>query len=116
MCVYQLPAFTTASNWARSNEFVPERWLRADHPDRPADTLIDKRDAFQPFGYGPKNCIGKGLAYAEMKLILAKFLWQFDFKLLDDAFAVEKQRIFLFRERPSLNVRLVERTHENNGL
>ena len=33
---------------------------------------------FQPFAYGPRNCIGSNLARAEMRLILAKLLWNFD--------------------------------------
>jgi len=32
----------------------------------------------QPYSVGPRNCIGKNLAYAEMRLILAKFLFVLD--------------------------------------
>jgi cytochrome P450 len=36
------------------------------------------RDASQPFSYGPRNCIGRNLAYVEMKLIIARLVWTFD--------------------------------------
>ena len=111
MAVYQLPAFTLPNNFALPECYLPERWLPADHPDRPKATLSDKQEVFQPFSVGPKACIGKGYAVAEIKLILARFVWHFDFELLDDGFAVEKQRAFLFRERPPLNVKLTPRKH-----
>lgn len=39
--------------WAQVEEFIPERWL--------GDPKFkdDKRDVFQPFSVGPRNCIGK---------------------------------------------------------
>jgi cytochrome P450 len=111
VCVAQLPAFTLSNNFALPDSYLPNRWLPADHPDRPKITLTDKQDALQPFSVGPKSCLGKGLALAEMKLILARFVWRFDFELLDDGFAIEKQRAFFFRERPPLNVRLSVTKH-----
>ncbi|KAF1951056.1 cytochrome P450 4F3 omega-hydroxylase [Byssothecium circinans] len=111
VCVYQLPAFTLPNNFALPETFLPERWLPADHPDRPNVTLSDKQEAFQPFSIGPKACLGKGIALAEVKLILARLVWHFDFELVDDRFGIEKQRAFLFRERPALNIRLTARNH-----
>ena len=55
--------------------------------------------------------MGKNLAYAEMKLVLSRFLWRFEFTLLDDDFNFERQRAFLFREKPPLRVRLRVRSH-----
>ncbi|KAF2792082.1 cytochrome P450 4F3 omega-hydroxylase [Melanomma pulvis-pyrius CBS 109.77] len=109
VCVYQLPAFTLPNNFALPETFLPERWLPADHPDRPNATLSDKQEVFQPFSVGPKACLGKGMALAEIKFILARLVWHFDFELVDNGFAFEKQRAFLFRERPALNVQLAAR-------
>jgi cytochrome P450 len=106
VAVYQLAAFTLPHNFALHDRFIPERWLAADHPDRPAATLTDKQEVFQPFSVGPKNCIGKGLAYAEMKLIIARFVWAFDFKIVDDGFAIDKQTAYLFRDRPPLRLKV----------
>lgn len=40
-------------NFNMPNSFIPERWLGD------ARFASDKRDAFQPFSWGPRNCIGK---------------------------------------------------------
>ncbi|OAA60534.1 cytochrome P450 [Niveomyces insectorum RCEF 264] len=59
----------------RADEFRPERWL--------GDPLFanDRREAAQPFAVGPRNCIGMNLAYLELRLILARVLWNFDLEL-----------------------------------
>ena len=41
-----------------------------------------------------------------MKLILARLVWQFDWQLADDKFALEKQRVFIMREKPDLNLHM----------
>lgn len=107
--VFQLSGFTLPNNFAMQSVFLPERWLPSDHPDRPAATLNDRQDVFQPFGFGPKACIGKGIALAEIKLILARMVWRFDFELVDNKFDIEKQKAFLFRDKPELNVLLTSR-------
>ncbi|KJK60354.1 Cytochrome P450 [Aspergillus parasiticus SU-1] len=70
--------FRSAWNFTRPNEFLPQRWL-----DRDADSEFasDQTMALQPFSYGPRACIGRNLAYAEMRTILAKILWHFDVQL-----------------------------------
>lgn len=57
------------------NEFRPERWIS------PEKEEIFEKNAFLPFGYGPSGCVGKNLAYMEMRLFLAQFVMQFDIKL-----------------------------------
>ncbi|QSZ33155.1 hypothetical protein DSL72_002741 [Monilinia vaccinii-corymbosi] len=39
------------------------------------------QSAFIPFGFGRTSCIGKYLAYQEMKVILARLIWAFDMRL-----------------------------------
>ncbi|KAF4552064.1 Cytochrome P450-like protein 69 [Elsinoe fawcettii] len=73
--VSQYPAYHSASNFRDADKFVPERWL--DDP-RYAD---DNRATFSPFSFGPRNCLGKNLAYAEMRVILAKMVLNFDMEL-----------------------------------
>lgn len=41
-------------------------------------------NTFQPFGIGRHSCIGMKLAYAEMRLILARILYVFDITLADE--------------------------------
>lgn len=76
---HQLAACHHPQNFHRPEEFLPERWL----PNPPAEFANDDRGAFQPFSAGNRNCIGKNLAYAEMRLILAKVLYNFDIELDD---------------------------------
>ncbi|KAK4656797.1 hypothetical protein QC762_207340 [Podospora pseudocomata] len=71
-------ACRSSSNFHRPNEFLPERWLGGKDGGAFAD---DRREVSQPFSIGPRNCIGRQLAYAEMRLILAKILWHFDLEL-----------------------------------
>ncbi|OJJ85332.1 cytochrome P450 [Aspergillus glaucus CBS 516.65] len=73
-------AFRARSNFTEAESFIPERWLDNEDPK----FASDNRDAFQPFSYGPRNCLGKNMAYAEMRVILAKLLWNFDMELRDE--------------------------------
>lgn len=52
--------------------FVPERWLGdPEYKD-------DNRSAHQPFSVGTRNCLGMNLAWHEMRLMLAKLVYEFD--------------------------------------
>ncbi|KAL9625242.1 MAG: hypothetical protein Q9160_000644 [Pyrenula sp. 1 TL-2023] len=65
-------AYRLESNFKRPTDFVPERWLGD------SEFASDKREVFKPFSVGSRNCLGQNLAIAEMRLIIAKFLWHFD--------------------------------------
>lgn len=51
--------------------YRPERWLGE------GDVAL-AQSAFCPFSIGPRGCIGKGLAYIEMTITLARTLWLYD--------------------------------------
>ncbi len=57
----QSVTFRSEANFARLTEFHPERFLK----DR-AEFEVDNREALQPFALGPRNRIGKNLAYGEV--------------------------------------------------
>src|SRR4051794_3394673 len=78
----QYPTFRSPRNFERPNEFIPERFMSSTHSK---DFANDNRAAFQPFGLGRHNCIGQALAYAEMRLILARLFFTFDVELADAA-------------------------------
>ncbi|KAH7039774.1 cytochrome P450 [Microdochium trichocladiopsis] len=94
-------AYQCEQNWADPQRFVPERWLGTD--PRYAN---DKRDVLQPFSTGPRNCIGKNLAYAEMRVILTRLLWRFDLELLPESKDWYNQRIFAFWKKGPLMVKV----------
>jgi cytochrome P450 len=52
--VYQYATYHQPSNFYLADSFIPERWLGTD-----TRFANDKLDAFQPFSYGPRGCIGK---------------------------------------------------------
>ena len=60
------------SYWTKPESFIPERFLGGE------EFKNECFDVMQPFSVGPRNCIGRNLAYAEMRLILCRFLWNFD--------------------------------------
>ncbi|KAI0138673.1 cytochrome P450 [Hypoxylon sp. NC0597] len=85
--------------WKDPMTFAPERWM--DDPAYKGDRL----DAMQPFSYGPRNCIGRNLAYAEMRLILAKIIYNFDMSISDDSRNwLKDQKSYFLWDKPSLNI------------
>jgi cytochrome P450 len=57
-------------------EYRPERWLE----ESPELDIAQK--AFTPFSLGPRGCIGKGMAYMEMMIVMARVLMLFDIKVV----------------------------------
>jgi cytochrome P450 len=92
--------------------FHPERWL----PEGKVSTspfCKDRRDCLQPFSVGPRSCIGKKTAYAEMRLILAKILWEFDIEeRVGGAIDWASLRTFLLVEKLPIEVKLSLRAHK----
>ncbi|KAI3318955.1 cytochrome P450 [Xylariaceae sp. AK1471] len=64
-----------SSHFHLPDEYHPERWLND------AKFQNDKLDMVQPFIMGVNVCIGRGLAWMEMRVILAKMLWNFDWTI-----------------------------------
>ncbi|KAK9780326.1 hypothetical protein SCAR479_02963 [Seiridium cardinale] len=87
-------------NFHRASEFLPERWMGED-----PSFAGDKKEALQPFSYGPRNCIGRNLAYVEMKLVIANLLWHFDLENCTEGNWLD-QKIFLVWEKRPLMVKL----------
>ena len=55
---------------SNSKDFYPERWI--ENPE------LEKSWFYQPFGGGPRNCIGMRLALMEIKLGVMKIIQKFD--------------------------------------
>lgn len=56
------------------------------------------------------HTLSPSLAYAEMRSILARMLWNFDMELCEASKEWNKQRIYLLWEKPALMVKLRERS------
>ena len=56
---------------------MPERWFPED--ERPAEYARDQLSASKPFSIGFHSCLGRPLAWVELRLVLARLLWAFDF-------------------------------------
>ncbi|XHG03733.1 hypothetical protein AWENTII_007026 [Aspergillus wentii] len=95
-------AFRAESNFAEPDSFIPERWSENKDPA----FASDNKEVLQPFSYGPRNCLGKNLAYAEMRLIMAKVLWNFDLSLDSDSYNWDIQPSYTIWQKHPLNVKL----------
>jgi cytochrome P450 len=71
----------SATHFDNPREFVPERWMQPDADATQSGSGLRTDEILRPFSLGPRNCIGKILALAEVKLVLAKLLWSFDLKM-----------------------------------
>ena len=67
-----------------SDTFWPERWIISQKEDeKQPQTFVHNLAAFIPFSFGPMNCVGKQLAYREMRIVIASILRHFDICFAD---------------------------------
>ncbi|KAM3067383.1 hypothetical protein ACMFMG_005260 [Clarireedia jacksonii] len=86
------------------DSFVPERWLGDERFKN------DRLDAVEPFSAGPRNCIGRNLAYAEIRMVLARLVWNFDIEIShEDRDWVVDQKAYTVWEKPELHIWLKPR-------
>ncbi|CAK7243796.1 MAG: hypothetical protein STHCBS139747_005324 [Sporothrix thermara] len=64
-----------------AREFRPERWV---------DLTPRQKNAFIPFSYGPRSCVGRNVAEMEMKLIIATWARRYNVKLLQETMEVRE--------------------------
>ncbi|KAJ5085162.1 Cytochrome monooxygenase lcsI [Penicillium argentinense] len=90
------------SHFTNAESFIPERWLQPRHKRFESDC----RGALQAFSLGPRNCLGRNLAYAEMRLIGAKIIWSFDLTLDESSRDWNIQKSYNIWEKNPLIVKL----------
>ncbi|KAJ9638509.1 hypothetical protein H2204_004279 [Knufia peltigerae] len=66
--------------WTDPDDFHPERFLPASHPLYDRRFAHDNLEASKPFLAGRHTCIGRNLAYLEMRIVLAKLVFLFDWE------------------------------------
>ncbi len=70
------------------NAFVPERWLTAEErahlglPAAPGEARHDVA-AFIPFSFGPAMCVGKNLAYQELRAVVCTLVRKLEMRFAD---------------------------------
>lgn len=91
LAIFQWACNHSALNFHKPDKFHPDRWLE----NSPTEFANDSKEAMQPFGLGPRNCIGKSLAWVEIRIIMARLLWGFDIELERDSWDWVDQKIYL---------------------
>ncbi|KAI5788576.1 cytochrome P450, partial [Pyronema domesticum] len=84
--VHHLSMLTDERYFPQGSRFWPERWLGENRQEGVKDIR-----AFVPFSYGPHVCIGKHLAYNEMRLAVARTVEGFKVTL-GEGFCEERYR------------------------
>ncbi|RYN20114.1 hypothetical protein AA0112_g10826 [Alternaria arborescens] len=99
-------ASMSSQNFLNPWKFDPERWLRKDGED----TL----GASQPFSLGTRSCLGKSLAWLELRTILAKLYFKYDLKLLDPQLDWHAQsEMHTLWQKPEMRVAIVSRADKS---
>ena len=91
------------NHFPRPREFRPERWLE-EKPSHP-------KNAYLPFGSGPRICIGRELALVQGPLVLASFLGQWRMHTSQRTGFDEARSIALYEYGSPLLATLEERDH-----
>ncbi len=117
-------------NFHRPFDFIPERWIGKDKAS--GDQLF----ASQAFSIGSRVCLGRkyvtatpltfdvlltclcfSLAYMEMRIILSKIFWTYDFEIVDKSLDwVASNRSFVFWEKPEMQIVFHPRSQETEGV
>lgn len=103
----------SSQHWHDPYAFRPERWLNKFVSDIGEATEMgeknadgDRLEAMQVFSVGPRNCVGRNLAYAEMRLIIARIIFEFDMELPEESKGwLEGLRVYTIWEKKPLYVR-----------
>jgi benzoate 4-monooxygenase len=67
---------TTPQIWGQdADEFRPERWEKVTER---------QKQAFIPFSYGPRACVGRNVAEMELALIVSTVFRRYEFELYQD--------------------------------
>lgn len=83
--VHHWSTYRSEDNFRDAEHFVPERWLKDvnDNTSQKIRYAGDAGDAHQPFGFGPRNCLGQNMAMHEMRLLLITLLFRYDLALVE---------------------------------
>ena len=91
---------------ADAKDFKPERWINAENGKPNNHGGCQGNFGFMTFLHGPRNCIGSGLARAELKALVAAWLYCFEFELADPAYEAVAAGIVTVKPRDGLKLKM----------
>lgn len=65
--------------YASPLHFRPERWIVGEAGST-TESVALAESAFCAFSSGSRGCVGKNMAWLEMRIVMAKTLWKFEMK------------------------------------
>ena len=89
-------------NFKDAASFIPERWLERESGPYSGDKLV----ASQPFGIGHSNCLGRKLAWAEMRVVIARIMFEFDIEECAPEQDWLKLKTFMITDKGRIEIRL----------
>jgi cytochrome P450 len=91
------------SHWDEPERFNPERWLEN------SDRMDDMKRAFIPFSMGARACLGRNLAWMELRVTLAAIMRCYNFRAVS-GYDMSPQHRFIVRPRANaVNVTITRR-------
>ncbi|KAI9592328.1 cytochrome P450 [Syncephalis fuscata] len=89
--------------WPEHDKFKPERWLVD------VEKVNVMKRAFIPFSYGVRSCIGRNLAWLELRLAAASMIRNFEFTFVPGANMTPKQQFIYTMTDRKLEVTIRQR-------
>lgn len=89
VAIHHLSTYRSEANFKNPYKFAPERFDKSN-----PEYVNDHLDALEPFSTGPRNCVGKNLAWHEMRLLLCTVLLHFDLELCEESSDWSDQKIY----------------------
>lgn len=79
------------------NTYRPERWLEK----------TDDLEVSKPFLIGPRMCMGINMAWIEVRILMAKLTYLFDFEIVDKTLDwTRDQECYTLWQKPDLFVKV----------
>ncbi|XP_064622851.1 cholesterol 24-hydroxylase-like [Lineus longissimus] len=115
---YTMPSGTTVllSTYisSRLEQFFPDHTTFDPERFNPNNEIRPSLYACYPFSIGHRNCVGQQFAQLEAKIILSKFIREFDF-VLDSDQSLEAEQIATLRPKGEVTCFLCERSTPGGG-
>jgi len=94
--VPQYATYHSPLNFTEPDSFRPQRWMGDEKYKN------DQLACVEAFSVGPRNCIGKNLAYHEFRMILAATLLHYDLSLCEESRDWTDQKVYVLWEKKPL--------------